>query len=258
VTRHSAVLGSTGSGKSNTVAAILRGITSSGYPSARIVVVDPHGEYGTAFGAASTVFRIGDATTPLIVPYWALSFDELAWFLVDRRSASESAPDTKLREMIYEGRRIGAGTLPQRAGVPIVSPDDVTPDSPVPFDVRRLWYDLDRPERVTWADNARTTEALVQEGDAATLRAARFQPAGAGSALPHKNTPLPPMGAYAARVLTRLKDKRFAFLLSPGQCDGVNQDLHSVVSGWMGHDKPITVLDLAGVPSEIIDLVVGL
>jgi hypothetical protein len=49
ITRHSAVLGSTGSGKSTTVASLLRSITASGagepdYPSARVLMLDIHGE----------------------------------------------------------------------------------------------------------------------------------------------------------------------------------------------------------------------
>jgi len=88
VTRHAAIVGSTGSGKSNTVAAFLKGLTGGSFPSARIVVIDPHGEYGAALKDRARGFWIGDKTFPLIVPYWALSFDELGWFLVDRRTAS--------------------------------------------------------------------------------------------------------------------------------------------------------------------------
>ena len=88
MTRHAAIVGSTGSGKSNTVAAFLKGLTGGSFPSARIVVIDPHGEYGAALKDRARVFSIGDKTFPLIVPYWALSFDELGWFLVDRRTAS--------------------------------------------------------------------------------------------------------------------------------------------------------------------------
>jgi hypothetical protein len=56
VTRHAAIVGSTGSGKSNSVAALLKSLTAGAYPSAQVVVIDPHGEYGRAL---SKVFRIG-------------------------------------------------------------------------------------------------------------------------------------------------------------------------------------------------------
>jgi DNA helicase HerA-like ATPase len=254
VTRHSAVFGSTGSGKSNTVAALLNAVSgSSRFPSANILVIDPHGEYGSAFHGKSRVFRIDDPQFPLELPYWALSFDELAWFLVDRRSASETIYDTRLRDAVYDLRKKSAVRL---LGKQVA--DEITPDSPVPFDIRELWYRLDREERVTWKDTARTKEALIQEGNPTELRPAAFEPHGAGSALPHKNMPNPPMGAYVNKIITRLRDKRFSFLLSPGNLDDGKADLHHLISNWIGHSHGITILDLGGVPSEVTDLVVGL
>ncbi len=258
VSRHAAVVGSTGSGKSNSVAALLQALTAGSFPSANVVVIDPHGEYGRAFEGKSRVLRIGDQSHPLYLPYWALSFDELAWFLVDRRSATETHQDTRLREMIYETRKANvAGLQNSDGGVPL-SPDEITVDSPVPFDLKQLWYDLDRLERLTWRDQQRTTPALEMEGSAATLTPAKFAAPGAGSAPPFKNNPVPPMAQYANKILTRLKDRRFAFMLSPGDYDGVTKDLGDLLNDWVGHDSGITVLDLAGVPSEITDLVVGL
>lgn len=258
VTRHCAILGSTGSGKSNTVAALLKSVTSGDYPSANVIVIDPHGEYGSAFEGISRVFRIGDSTFPLLLPYWALSFDELAWFLVDRRSASEASQDTKLRDMIYEMRRSAAPGCKANPTANPLGADEVTADSPVPFDAKRLWYQLDRDERKTWKDVPRTVEALVSEGNAETLTSAQFTPAGAGNTSPFKNMPVPPMGAYANRIYARLRDRRFGFMLSPGEYDGVAKDLNELVSSWVDHDRAITVLDLAGVPPEVTDLVVGL
>jgi hypothetical protein len=254
VTRHSAIVGSTGSGKSNTVAALIGALASAdAFPSANILVIDPHGEYGSAFEGKSRVFRIGDPKHPLYLPYWALSFDEIAWFLVDRRSATETSQDGRLRELVYEARRSRAETL---LGEELH--DDITPDSPIPFDIRDIWYALDREERLTWTDSGRTTAALISEGSAAELKPATFKPIGSGNTPPHKNVPVPPMAAYVSRIITRLKDKRFSFMLSPGQYDGINGDLDDLVSSWIGHEHGITVLDLAGVPSEITDLVVGL
>jgi hypothetical protein len=258
VTRHAAIVGSTGSGKSNSVAALLKAVTAGQYPSANVVIIDPHGEYRSAFSGISRVFRIGDNQFPLLVPYWALSFDELAWFLVDRRSASESAQDAKLRDSIFDLKRAAIETLKATDSGKPLSPDEITADSPIPFSIRGLWYTLDRAERLTWSDTQRTQEALQHEGNASRLAPAVFQSAGAGSLLPHKNNPLPPMGTYTARILARLKDRRFDFLLSPGPYDGLTKDLDDLVAEWIGHEHGITVLDLAGVPTEVIDLVVGL
>lgn len=92
VTRHSAVLGSTGSGKSTTVSSLLRSIalegavdTGTGFPSARILLLDIHGEYGRALRSVSTVFHINPSNDehPLHIPYWALDPVELLTFLME-------------------------------------------------------------------------------------------------------------------------------------------------------------------------------
>lgn len=63
VLRHSAILGSTGSGKSNSTVGILKRIISE-FPNSRVVLIDPHGEYGSAFPSAK-VYKINDKNNPL-------------------------------------------------------------------------------------------------------------------------------------------------------------------------------------------------
>ena len=59
VSRHSAIVGATGAGKSTTVAGILASISDpTRYPSARIIVLDIHGEYATALRDRASVFRV--------------------------------------------------------------------------------------------------------------------------------------------------------------------------------------------------------
>lgn len=258
LTRHMAIVGSTGAGKSNTVAAILKAITNGGFPKAQIIVIDPHGEYGAAFQGLSRVYSIGSKEHPFVLPYWCLSFDELGWFLVDRKGASETVQDGSLREKIFEYRQGAAAKVKVGSKQTKLTVEEITADSPLPFDVRSLWYYFDRLERVTFADMARTQEVLVKEGDAAKLKSAQFKPHGAGSAAPHKPAPPPVMGAYTNKILQRLRDRRYDFLLQPGDFDGVKKDLGDLLGDWLNHDHPVTVFDLAGVPPEVLDLVVGL
>ena len=60
VTRHSAILGSTGSGKSTTVASLLRSIVEAqgdaDVSGARILLLDIHGEYSSALGDVAQFF----------------------------------------------------------------------------------------------------------------------------------------------------------------------------------------------------------
>ena len=219
-------------------------------------MIDPHGEYGAAFQGRSRVFKIGSNESPLIVPYWALGFDELAWFLVDRKSATESPQDSILRDKIYEMRKAEAPAAKANQSE-ILTGDDITVDSPIFFNVRQLWYELDRLERQTFSDMPRTQEELVEEGDGDTLKSASFRRPGAGMTPPFKAAPPPIMAVYVNKLLTRLKDRRFDFMLRTSDYDGRTKDLDDLVREWTEHEHAITVFDLAGVPVEVIDLVVG-
>ena len=256
VTRHAAIVGSTGSGKSNTVAGLLKALGSAGYPGARVVVIDPHGEYGSAFKGFSKVFRIGSVVDPLYIPFWAMSFDELGWFFVDRRAATESAQDAALRERVSEMRKVATSSL--AAGV--VSPTEITVDSPIPFDIRQLWYDFDFQERATFKTSAcvRGEEELLVQGDAKSLKPAKFRPASLGSAAPFLNKARIGILPQMNRLHARLKDKRYEFMCSPGPYDGSTSDIDSLLSDWLNHAYPLTVFDLGGLPFEVTDLVVGM
>lgn len=87
VTRHSAIVGSTGSGKSTTVASILRSIVRSSESvatsGARILLLDVHGEYSAALGDLAKTFSAtpSPGEEPLFVPYWALEAEELLDFV---------------------------------------------------------------------------------------------------------------------------------------------------------------------------------
>ena len=70
VTRHAAIVGSTGSGKSNTVAGFLKSLATESFPNAQIVVIDPHGEYSSALKDRAKVFGLGHPENPLIILYW--------------------------------------------------------------------------------------------------------------------------------------------------------------------------------------------
>ena len=135
VLRHSAILGSTGSGKSNTTVSVLKSILRD-YKGSRVVLVDPHGEYRSAFPDAQ-VLRIGDAKHPLHIPFWLMTFEELAFFLVGATSKEEQTPQyRKLRELIVERKKLNHAKL--KAGA--VDVNFVTADSPIPFNVRELWH----------------------------------------------------------------------------------------------------------------------
>ena len=267
VTRHSAVLGSTGSGKSTTVASLLRSIACGDveaedqpYPSARIILLDIHGEYGRALHKEATVFR----TSPnpgeecLFVPYWALDAMEITRLLLGN---VDDRPLTQIFDRIV-AKKVAAVKNGMAPGTNV---NAITADTPVPFSLKQLWFDLIDPEVKTWSDTARTTRAIdpADEGDPGVLRAPKYKMHGAGTTPPFMNT----TGVLGIRrqldqMRSRLLDRQYDFLLHPGGwepdlADQAARDLPELLASWIGGTKPITILDLSGVPSSVLDTLVG-
>lgn len=262
VTRHSAILGSTGSGKSTTVATLLRSVVQadaarSGSPGARVLLLDIHGEYTSALADISRVFSATPqpGEEPLFVPYWALEAGELLDFIAgDLNENQEIAFTDKIQEM--KAARLHLTPLP---GLDMTS---LTVDSPVPFSLKRLWYDLIDFETMTYIGPQRDQPALEQAGDAQTLTAPRYKPHAMGAAGPFMNTAAKGIRRQLNLLRSRLLDRRYDFILHPGNwepdLDGnVSADLDKLLEGWIGHDRQLTILDLSGVPSAVLVRLIG-
>lgn len=256
VLRHSAILGSTGSGKSNSVVAIIKKLTSQ-MKNSRMVLIDPHGEYASAFPSAK-VFRIGDSVRPLFVPFWLMRFDELAYFLVGAKPIDDAKPEYRnFRELILnvkkENYQLGAGN---------VTPEYITADSPIPFNIRKIWYDINRRINATYNDKqnqSQENECLLEEGDPERLIGAKFKPYSMGNKPPFKATD-GTFYAYEKKLLARLKDSRYDFMFYPGEyrTKDSGKDLHNLLADWISGEERLTILDLSNVPFEVLDITVGL
>jgi len=257
ILRHSAILGSTGSGKSNTTAHLIKCILRE-YSGARIVMVDTHGEYSAAFKDSSHVFKINDTVNPLCVPFWTMNFDELSFFLVGRTEGQEKPEDKQLREKIVDLKKLNAATL--KAGK--VEENFITADSPIPFDIKQLWYDFDREVNATYnhaSDHIPANECLEKEGIPKDLVAAKFTPYSPNNTQPYKSKKQT-MYPYLGKIFSRLKDSRYSFMFNPPDYYDVSSpnDADHLLRKWIDHEKRLTILDLSGVPFELIDVSVGL
>ncbi len=260
VTRHSVVVGSTGTGKSNLLAVLIEAIATQGFPAARVLVIDPHGEYGSAVGQYGRVFKIKadpeKEEFPLYVPYWALPFDE---FQAIAMGQMQPGSETAVRDELTERRRAAAQHLKNRP------PDTaITADSPIPFSVKDLWFDLDDYERQTFQDNERTTLCdKTQQGDPENLISNRYPAPSPGTKAPYSHPRPRNIAKQLELMRSRLQDSRFEFLFKPGESlspdlEGkAKGDLHDLVQSWVGHDKPLTILDVSGLPSEVLSTIVG-
>ena len=264
VSRHSAIVGSTGAGKSNLVTVLMETVSDGTLPNARAIVIDPHGEYGTALGDKARVFRIKPdkeaGEKHLRVPFWALPFSELQQLTLGGLQPNHEAA---IRDHVLDMKVAAAEHLTISS-----PPETLTADSPVPFSIKLLWYELDRFERVTFctAGNQQTdNEAHPPDevGDASQLRSDRYPAASPYNQAPYKNQRKRNIERHLDLMRSRLKDSRFSFLFSPGggyepDLEGkVQNDLDALVKDWVGHDKPITIFDVSGLPSEVLPTIVG-
>jgi DNA helicase HerA-like ATPase len=261
VTRHSAVLGSTGSGKSTTVASLLRSIVRSGgdmeQSGARVLLLDLHGEYSAALGDIAKIFSASPqpGEQPLHVPFWALEAGDLLDFVAGGLSDNHLIAFTdKIHEL-----KAACLTAKPVAGL---DPLSLTVDSPVPFSLKQLWLDLIDFETMTLTGVQRDVPAREADGDAQTLRPPKFTPHAMGAAGPFMNTASKGIRRQLNLLRSRLLDRRYDFLLHPGPWEPdlegqTNEDLDTLLEGWLGHEKPVTILDLSGVPSAVLVRLIG-
>jgi len=116
--RHCAILGTTGAGKSCAVTLLLRAILER-YRNGHVVILDPHNEYASCFGDLAVVFD----PTSLTLPYWMLTFDELVEILYPGRTGYDEeidrgpAPHRQENESLQHGvGRQAIGRTARRRG----------------------------------------------------------------------------------------------------------------------------------------------
>jgi len=275
VTRHSAIVGTTGCGKSTTVAGLLNSLSDTEkFPSARIIVLDIHGEYQKALGDKCVVYKIGADTSKseqeLQVPFWALNFEEFAKFafgtLDEKRFPLITDALIKLKNEAIKNKPLQG-----------VSSETLTVDQPTPFCLHKLWHELYtkdfmtiRPKPGDASDEIEIAYAKDQLG--AELKGDPMK------AIPPVFLTIKQTGKKEERIEwgkepigmrqqleslgSKLRDPRYDFICNPGDwkpdLNGVVQkDLDALLDGWIGNSKPVTILDLSGIPTTILNDIIG-
>jgi len=276
VTRHSAVVGTTGSGKSTTVASIINALSDrERYPSSRIIMLDLHGEYGQALQDKSYIYKIGGGKTStlklknLYIPFWALNFDELCE--ISFGEFNNEKDKNIVMERVQKYKLESLKNYPRKGA----SSDTLSVDSPIPFSLHHLWYELYVEVFGTYySGNAgKPMENLAYEqdsdendmvGNAAEGIAPVFKriETGAGEI---KINYLPGslnLGKQLLLLGTKLRIPRYNFIFRPGkwlpgESGDVEKDLDFLLENWIGSDRPVSILDLSGVPSDILQTTIG-
>lgn len=260
VNKHSAILGSTGSGKSTSVSSLIRAIVTSHdenvvMPSARIVMFDIHGEYPAALSDISTVFSItpSEGQRNFYIPFWCVSPYSLCEFLCGQNESLKN----KFMDLVIEEKKDYADKNPRLD----VDPVNVTAMTPLPFRLRKIWYDLVVYDNVNYEDREKTVPAFDNAGDSEKLIAPTFRPPGAASNPPHKGG-VQAWKKQLEQMRSRLLDSQYSFLLSPGEWapnsdNVVEKDLPELIGSWLDNENQITILDLSGMPSSRLELLLG-
>jgi hypothetical protein len=257
ISRHCAILGATGSGKSNAVSIVVKAIAEKPFPSARVLMIDPHGEYASSLAGKCRVFRVGanaeNNEGELSVPFWALPFKELMAIFPGKLSDQN---EDYIRGKVLDLKRTLA------AGIAGLREEAITADSPIPFSIKQLWFDLDNFERMTYQKDRETLMARTEEGDPESLKSNLYPPAASGGGEPFLNNKAKGILGYLDGMRSRLLDQRYRFLFDPegyrpdlgGQTPS---DLPTLFDAWFGHGFQISILDLSAIPSDIMQAISG-
>jgi Helicase HerA-like C-terminal len=207
---------------------------------------------------SASVISPGKGENQLVVPFWALPFDELLAITFGGMSPTNEAT---VRDMVQERKRAAAAHLAKPP-----PPESITADSPLPFSLHQLWFDLDDFERSTYRteDRERVRANIEKSGDPEQLISNIYEIHAPGSKEPFKNPSPRGLGKQLELARSRLTDSRYAFLFKPAggfapDLSGhVKKDIDGLVSSWVGHDEPLTILDVSELPSDVASDVVGL
>lgn len=276
ITRHSAVVGTTGSGKSTTVSSIMNALSDkSKYPSSRIVMLDLHGEYGQALQDTSNIYKINADSTSYLkeknlhIPFWALNFDELCEISFGEFNNEKDKNIVMERILKYKMESL------QKNPKTGVSTDTLSVDSPIPFSIHHLWHELFIEVFGTYYKGrpGNPKDNLAYEVDTNGKELIGNPEEGIPPIFKNIVTEkdeekifnLPGslnIGKQLLLLGTKLRIPRYDFIFKPGEWiannDGrVTQDLGYLLKNWIGSDKPITILDLSGVPSDILQTTIG-
>jgi hypothetical protein len=218
--KHFALFGSTGVGKSSGVAVLLREILRT-RPDLRIFLIDPHNEYGRSFRDRAQVLNPKN----LKLPFWLFNFEEVVDVFFRGRPGLEEEVEILAQAIpqaknLFASGRAGEGVSLRKADANVMG---YTADTPVPYRLSDLVNLID--ERMGKLENRSS--------------ATRFS-------------------RLVARIETVRKDPRYAFMFDNANVGG---DTMGEVLGQLfrlpADGRPMTVMQLAGFPAEVVDSVVS-
>lgn len=268
--KHIAVVGSTGSGKSCTVASVLQDVVGIAQHknknkdrqnNSHVVIFDIHDEYTAAFTLEKeesfTLSRLDIDTLQL--PYWLMNSEELESMFIESNEANSHNQVSQFKYAVVLNKE------KHNPGV-----KEVTYDTPVYFSIREIYNFIENLNREVIGRLAGEDKPKLADGTLVTDRKIYFDKihdfVGNSTAAATKATNGPFNGEFnrfVSRLETKLVDKRLRFLLNAKKPDGqahVTADFETLMKQFIGYlDKAnVTIVDLSGVPFEVLSITVSL
>ena len=227
--KHTAILGSTGAGKSAAVAAIIHSVIQHGTDETygtwkpQVVILDPHNEYGKAFKGHK---RLSTDEGTLSLPYWLLDLDETIGLLIGKTEYAATSQANIVKNALLSARSNAARDL---LGL---DPNKLTVDSPVP-------YVLGDPAGLNEFGELGGTKY-----DTGLVGAINAQRPSGKNKRDHED-----YNKVLRKLDSLIKDDRLSFMMK--SWDGGDDPMPSVLAQIVGDDAAVRIVDLSGVPNEV-------
>ncbi|MFD3226654.1 ATP-binding protein [Rahnella aceris] len=226
--KHTAILGSTGSGKSGTVAAVIHSILERGeiakhphwHP--QIIILDPHNEYGKAFKKHQ---RLSTDEGSLKLPYWLLDLEESLSLFIGKTEFAATSQSNIIKNALISVREKAA----EKIGL---DKSQLTVDSPIPY----VLGSADGLDHLGLKDGA-----VYEEGLIGAINAQRPD---------NKDKKQHEDFSKVIRKIDSLsKDGRLKFMME--SWDGEQDLLPAIVNQFLTQNTMVQIVDLSGVPNEV-------
>jgi DNA helicase HerA-like ATPase len=263
--KHIGVVGSTGSGKSCTVARILQeGIQGSPEQAAggilnnsHIIIFDLHGEYAPAFPNARVM-----GVDELKLPYWLMNSEELEEMFIESNEQNSHNQVSQFRQAVIENKERHANG----------SKGKISYDSPVYFSLVEVINYLRNLNSEVIGKLEGENLPKLSDGTLVSERAAHyftkahdFVAATTSKDAKASNGPFHgEFNRFLMRLEGRQSDRRLDFLLAPSKSDKSEHktdDLADLLQRFIGYGDDatnVTIIDLSGIPFEVLSVAVSL
>lgn len=275
--KHVALVGSTGSGKSCTVAKILqdavginskKNINTAQQKNAHIIIFDIHSEYKSAFDLhADEKFNLNvlDSDT-LKLPYWLMNSEELEALFIEGNENNHHNQVSQFKKAVILNKEKHNPSLKDR----------INYDTPVFFDINEVFNYIQNINNLTvYNDGGKTylatlVEPKIEFNVNQLWNVINFEESTANSKHEKLGVKVSKSGGFngefdrfISRLETKLSDKRLNFILNPKKDDETaykTEDFGDILKQFLGYlDKSnVTIIDLSGIPFEVLSITVSL